>query len=333
MGAMELETLAVDGQQRHPEAFPLVYGLNAPGATMSDVTSWLRGESERLVDTLSLHGAILLRGLPVEDANDFDAVIRAFGLKSFTYKDSLSNAVRVNRTELVFTANEAPPDVSIYLHHEMAQTPLFPSRLFFFCEKAPEAAGETPVCRSDVLLSQLERRDPAFVEACLRLGVRYSNVMPAEDDGQSGQGRSWCSTLGARSEQQAEARLDSLGYRHEWLGDGSLRATTPPLPAVRTLADGRRVFFNQLIAAFRGWKDARNDPRKSIAFADGSAIPTTGMQTAIELADELSYDIAWQTGDVALIDNFLVMHGRRPFVGERRVLASLVANDGSRLVA
>jgi hypothetical protein len=292
MGAMELETLAVDGQQRHPEAFPLVYGLNAPGATLSDVTSWLRGESERLVDTLSLHGAILLRGLPVEDANDFDAFIRAFGLKSFTYE-----------------------------------------RLFFFCEKAPEAAGETPVCRSDVLLSQLERRDPAFVEACLRLGVRYSNVMPAEDDGQSGQGRSWCSTLGARSEQQAEARLDSLGYRHEWLGDGSLRATTPPLPAVRTLADGRRVFFNQLIAAFRGWKDARNDPRKSIAFADGSAIPTTGMQTAIELADELSYDIAWQTGDVALIDNFLVMHGRRPFVGERRVLASLVANDGSRLVA
>ena len=55
------------------------------------------------------------------------------------------------------------------------------------------------------------------------------------------------------------------------------------------------------------------------------------MQIAIELADELSFDIAWQPGDVALIDNFLVMHGRRPFTGERRVLASLVADDGTRL--
>ncbi|MEL7517687.1 MAG: TauD/TfdA family dioxygenase, partial [Pseudomonadota bacterium] len=34
---------------------------------------------------------------------------------------------------------------------------------------------------------------------------------------------------------------------------------------------------------------------------------------------------AWQPGDVALVDNFTVMHGRRPFEGKRRVLASLVA--------
>ena len=57
------------------------------------------------------------------------------------------------------------------------------------------------------------------------------------------------------------------------------------------------------------------------------------MQIAIDLADDLSFDLALQTGDVALIDNYLVMHGRRPFVGERRVLASLVADDGTRLAA
>ena len=43
------------------------------------------------------------------------------------------------------------------------------------------------------------------------------------------------------------------------------------------------------------------------------------------LADEFTQDLAWQAGDVALIDNFTVMHGRRPFEGKRRVLASLIA--------
>ena len=57
------------------------------------------------------------------------------------------------------------------------------------------------------------------------------------------------------------------------------------------------------------------------------------MQTAIDLADELSFDVAWHPGDVALVDNYLVMHGRRPFKGARRVLVSLVADDGSRLAA
>ena len=35
----------------------------------------------------------------------------------------------------------------------------------------------------------------------------------------------------------------------------------------------------------------------------------------------------WETGDIVLIDNYLVMHGRRPYKGDRRVLASLASVD------
>jgi hypothetical protein len=94
---------------------------------------------------------------------------------------------------------------------------------------------------------------------------------------------------------------------------------------VRELADGSRAFFNQLIAAFFGWQDARNQPQKAICFGDGSAIDGDAMSLAIDLAEELTVELAWQRGDVAIVDNFRVMHGRRPFQGERRVLASLVA--------
>jgi hypothetical protein len=100
---------------------------------------------------------------------------------------------------------------------------------------------------------------------------------------------------------------------------------TPVLPAVRELADGSRSFFNQLIAAFFGWQDARNDGSKAICFGDGTAIDADAMATAIRLAETLTVDLQWQQGDVALIDNLRVMHGRRAFAGERRVLASLMA--------
>ena len=93
------------------------------------------------------------------------------------------------------------------------------------------------------------------------------------------------------------------------------------------LADGRKTFFNQLIAAYRGWKDVRNDPSKAIAFGDGTPLDADGVAAAVELADELTYDLAWRRGDVALVDNFVAMHGRRPFTGTRKVLASLVAAD------
>jgi hypothetical protein len=147
--------------------------------------------------------------------------------------------------------------------------------------------------------------------------------MPAENDPKSGMGRSWQSTLGSESREDAEARLHKLGYSWEWLDDGCLKATTPVLPAVREVPGGRKTFFNQLIAAFRGWKDARNDPSKAIRFGDGSPLDRDAVQVAIDLAEELSFDVPWQKGDAVLIDNFVVMHGRRTFRGTRKVLASL----------
>ncbi|MEL6875045.1 MAG: TauD/TfdA family dioxygenase [Pseudomonadota bacterium] len=276
-------------------------------------------------EQLSTSGAILFRGFDVTDPEAFDAAVRAYGAPGFTYAESLSNAVRVNVTDRVFTANEAPPETSIYLHHEMAQTPLYPSKLFFFCEIAADQGGATPLCRSDILLERLRESDGAFVERLESQGVRYTNIMPASDDAGSGQGRSWRSTLGAASREEAEARLAKLDYAWEWQDDDSLRATTPVLDAVRQLPDGRTVFFNQLIAAFRGWSDSRNDPSRAISFGDGEPITLADMAEAIRLSDELTFDMPWQSGDVVLVDNFLVMHGRRPFSGKRRVLASLIS--------
>jgi len=81
-----------------------------------------------------------------------------------------------------------------------------------------------------------------------------------------------------------------------------------------------------LIAAFSGWKDARNDPSKAISFGDGSSLNLSDVEKASSLADELTFDVPWQAGDLVLVDNYVAMHGRRCFTGTRKVMASLVAS-------
>ena len=324
MSEFRAQIAGLAAQQKYTDSvFPLMY----QGQALEDAAllNWVEKNKVKIEDELKIHGAILFRDMGVNDDQSFDRFIRAFDWPSFTYEESLSNAVRRNRTELVFTANEAPPDVSIFLHHEMAQTPIYPSKLFFYCELASQSGGSTPICRSDVLLEHLRREIPNFVSACEDRGVKYSQTMPSDNDLKSGQGRSWGSTLSATSQEQAETKLRKLSYQWQWRDDGSLSVITPQLPAIRALDDGRKVFFNQLIAAFRGWQDARNVGEKSICFGDNSPISNEDMEVVIRLSDLLTFDVPWQTGDIVLIDNFVTMHGRRPFEGQRRVLASLVA--------
>jgi hypothetical protein len=323
---LNVQSTGLSGQQHYGgEPFPLVYLCQRPGADLEATCGWVRPRAEQLRNDAFCSGAVLFRGFTLRTAEDFDRFIEAHGLPNFAYEDSLSNAVRINRTPRVFTANEAPPEVQIFLHHELAQTPHSPSHLFFFCEQPAATGGATPLCRSDVLWERLVARCPDFAHACETKGLRYSSVMPGENDPTSGMGRSWQSTLKSTTRETAEARLSELGYTWEWLADGSLKATTPVLPAVYDLGDGRKSFYNQLIAAFCGWKDARNDPAKAITFGDGTPLARDAVMTAVELADKLTFDVPWQAGDVALVDNHVVMHGRRTFTGVRKILASLIA--------
>jgi hypothetical protein len=315
---------SVPRQQHHGETvFPYVFRCE-PDTTLPAAIDWVKEQRQHLLDLSTIHGAVLLRDFPFKSVDALDEFVVALQLANFPYKKSLSNAVRVNRTERIFSANEAPPEVQILYHHEMAQTPVYPHRIMFFCEIAAEEGGATPICRSDILYERLAELCPKFIADCERKGLIYTNVMPGADDALSGMGRSWQSTLGVTTRPEAEARLAELNYTWEWLDNGCLRATTPPLPAVMEVAPGRKTFFNQMIAAYCGWKqDSRNSSFDAVRHSDGTTLDAEAVAQAVKLAEELTFDVPWQAGDAVLIDNTVVMHARRPFRGTRKVLASL----------
>jgi len=307
--------------------FPKIIFNQQKFTEVNQAGQWVQHNLAEIERQLAKSGAVLFRGFPLQDAESFDAFSAAFGYSSFTYHESLSNAVRINFTERVFTANEAPKEVEIFLHHEMAQTPISPEKIFFFCQAAADHGGATPICRSDQLYNAIESRAPELAERFERLGVLYTTNMPSSDDIESGQGRSWMSTLSVETVAQAETKLVELGYTWQWLDDGSLNAVTPVLPAVLTLKSGIKVFFNQLVAAYMGWKGVRDDPSKALSYGDGSAIDKENLELIANLSVDFTFDLEWQDGDMVLIDNKMVMHGRRPYSGtsKRQVLVALAA--------
>lgn len=306
------------------DGFPhQIYNDGACG-NINELTLWLAGQLPYIEAELRTHGAVLFRDFPVKSALDFDAFSATFGYEDFTYDESFSNAVRINLTPRVFTANEAPPDREIFLHHELAQTPFYPSKIFFCCLSAPESGGETPLCRSDLLFAEFKRQYPDWTDLLAELGLRYTIQMPETDNLESGQGRSWRNTLSVNSEAQAEDKLARLGYEWRWRKDQTLSATTPVMPAIRALSDGSASFFNQVIAVSRGWQRGTGTPTP-LTFGDGTKIDDSILEALIAVSHTFSTALQWQAGDVALVDNFRVMHGRYPYAGKspRQIIVNL----------
>jgi hypothetical protein len=226
----------------------------------------------------------------------------------------------------VFTANESPPSKLIPFHHELAQTPSYPSRILFFCDSAPDVGGETPLVLSTVVYDQLRKAHPDFIAKLERVGVVYSRVMTAHDRPSSAIGRGWRATFRANSREEVEKALKNRGYSWEWLGDGEdamLRETSPVLEAVKDVGNGKKAFFNQVVAVWGGWRDEFNEPGMCVRAGDGEALDKIAMESAVRIMEENKVAIPWEKGDILYIDNCKVQHSRNPFKGARRVLASL----------
>ncbi|KAI7985333.1 Clavaminate synthase-like protein [Camellia lanceoleosa] len=267
-------------------------------------------------------GAVLFRGFPVTTADEFNDVVEAFGFEELPYIGGAApRNIVVGR---VFTSNESPPDQKIPFHHEMAQVPKVPAKLFFFCEVEPGKGGETPIVLSHIVYERMKEKYPEFVERLEEHGLIYTRVLGEEDDLTSPIGRGWKSTFLTKDKIVAEERAAELGTRLEWMEDGGVKTVMGPIPAIKVdKSQQRKIWFNSMVTAYTGWEDARNDPVKAVTYGDGKPLPADIIYGCLKIMDEESVAIPWQKGDVLLLDNWAVLHSRRPCNPPRRILASL----------
>ena len=110
----------------------------------------------------------------------------------------------------------------------------------------------------------------------------------------------------------------------EWTEDGA-KTIMGPIPANKEdeTRQQRKTWFNSMVAAYTGWEDKRNDPKKAVTFGNGDPLPDHIIYDCLRILEEESVAIPWQKGDVLLIDNLAVLHARKPFTPPRRILASL----------
>ncbi|HYI48153.1 MAG TPA: TauD/TfdA family dioxygenase [Allosphingosinicella sp.] len=278
-------------------------GAGRPYATIraQQETSALDLAPDAVISLYKTHGALLLRGF----STDLDRFRR------FAEQFCASSALNDSRGRDLLDPEHKIQSVNrgvapFPLHPELSREPWKPDVCFFGCLNPPSEQGATTLCDGVEIVAQL----PAEVRGAFEnRRLLYVQAATAEELDY------W---LGTPEPSDAElAAPPPTSPYFFWRADGQIiRAFTRPA-FHRPMFIDAPAFGNFLLFA-RYCLGIQGVP----LFEDASQVPDALLAAVKSVSDRLTAPIAWQGGDVLMIDNTRFMHGR-----------TAVRDAGERLIA
>lgn len=261
------------------------------------------------------HGALLFRGFDT-DSQAFVEFTSAYCEDFSTYRGggfrwgSLDRE-KIDNNETLMSVTGSTQSFGLPLHGEMYYMSQRPSVLWFYCETPPSEAGETTLCSGAELYRHLGEPEREFFR---RNRLKYTRRLTGDEwrlafqmDDPEGL-RRWCE------------ENDSTIAENP---DGSVTIEYVA-PAVQGDPEaGPEVFINSLLIvhsaeqALRAGFGAKLSglPREAsplvVRTEGGEELPADLIERVGRVGKDLTAKVAWEKGDVLMIDNRRIMHGRK----------------------
>jgi len=291
------------------------------------LVSWYQENNDYIEQKLLEHGAILFRGFDINTPAAFARLTRSIAPALLDCLDD--NGPRTKITSGIYTSTEYPAEYQLSMHSEYAYSHKFPARLYFCCIVEPGKGGETPLADNRKILKKL---DSSIVQDFRTKRVKYLRNL----HGGNGFGLSWQAAFQTTDKLAVEAYCRDMSIDYEWKADGGLRLENTFESVITHPRTGEEVWFNQapqfhpsdyptsiyesILDSYRGKEDEL--PQTSL-FGDNSPIDISKLKHIRETMFKEATVSPWRQGDVVMVDNVLVSHGRMPFSGPRKILLAM----------
>lgn len=320
-------------------SFPLIIEPKSQKDS-NDAISLLSQYYDDLKKQLQYHGALLFRGFRFDSIPDFERFVDAFfvGSKSLGYAGGIS--IRRKVIEGVYTSTEYPSYIPLRCHNEMSYLEEIPHYICFYCHTAAKEGGETPIADCRRVLRSL---DPELRRRFEEKGISYKRHLASRArtlfSFHHRFRQTWQDAFETDDMETVEShcREHGLSMKWDWFGGLTLSNT---LPAVRRHPETEEeVWCNQahlfkIVPENVGWLlcltsrvvdlvVGRANRALDSSFGDGTHISRSDIRAILQAFEENTVRCSWHKGDVLVLDNYLVAHGRMPFKGPRKILVAM----------
>ncbi|MEI6371667.1 MAG: TauD/TfdA family dioxygenase [Nostocales cyanobacterium ELA608] len=241
-------------------------------------------------------GVLLFRGFTT-DTEIFREFSNLFSNNFLDYTGGAFDRRVINDDKTILSVNDFQTDIK--LHGEMYYQKNIPLMLWFFCANPAAKNGETTVCDGRQFFAELSN---STQELFSQKRLKFTAKMNKEQ---------WQKKYKIDDINELE-QMCKMNDTHTTIYEDQSILLQYICPVVIPSRCGKyQVFINSLLPAMQLNPDV-------LKFDDDSEISDELMDELNGIAERITTNIDWKKGDILMIDNTRIMHGRRAFKDETR---------------
>ena len=261
-----------------------------------DNISILELDKQALLDLYKSSGVLLFRGFET-DLSTFTQFSNSLGRDFLDYSGGSINRRVIDKENNVLSVNSFKEEIK--LHGEMYYQKNTPLMLWFFCATPPLENGETIICDGQQFFNEMSDSLKDIFE---QKKIKYAVQINQED---------WQERYQTKDFELVK-KIFQNNYTRVQVNEDQSIDLEYICPAIYPSGSAKRpTFIGNLLST------KKINP-KLVNFEDDSEITDEMMSELYEIGEKLTIDIAWQKGDILMIDNTQIMHGRRSATDEQR---------------
>ncbi len=323
------------------EHIPLILTPKDDNRTMDEVKIWIQNYPNELIDLIDRYGALLLRGFPVHEIDEFSEIIESiFQEPLIDYRGG--EELRKKVCEGIYSSAEIPPQSYIPLHNELSCTYRPPRYISFFCDIPPTLGTGQAILGKTAQISQAIENHSMVWDFFNGETIKYISRHPPEGNYYSSINethKTWQEVFETTNQEDVEALCLEKGFDFTWYGDWL--EVYRYVPAIKGPDEYFEFpyWFNQLHLYHLnprlcgGWFNYQltrllylypHTKPYDVELANGTLIPREIVYTIYDVLEENMIVIKWQEKDVLMINNNTTLHGRLSYSKEERILISMI---------
>ncbi|MFB8798798.1 MAG: TauD/TfdA family dioxygenase [Microcoleus sp.] len=264
-------------------------------------------DREEIINLFQSYGVLLFRGFE-NSVDTFTQFTNSLSKDFLDYTGGLFNRRVINGNATILSVNDFQDEIK--LHGEMYYQQNIPLMVWFFCAHPASQDGETIICDGRQLFNELSSPlKELFTNKKLKYNLGHLDK------------EAWQKRYKTDDLRVLEQTCRSNNLIWQINADESIDLQYI-CPAIHPSRCGKYpTFINSLLPVKQAAPNA-------LRFDDDAEITEDIVSELNEVADRITTEISWQTGDILMVDNTRIMHGRRAFSDTQRDIYLRLCSPG-----